>query len=63
MKKTFRIPGIRKYGLIENTLASKTILTMGPSSESVKTKANVLSMTPKSFENMLLRRPVGVISK
>lgn len=31
--------------------------------ESVKTKASMLSIIPKSFENLLFKRPVGVTSK
>lgn len=56
-------PGIIKYKLIENTFASKTMLTIGPSTASVNTKDNILSKIPKSFENLLFSLPVGVISK
>ena len=58
-----RTPGIRKYKLMANTLAIKIRLMIGPSIESVRTKANILSKIPKSLENLLFSRPVGVMSK
>lgn len=59
MKKTitnimFRTPGIKKYKFIANTLAIKTKLMIGPYIESVITNAIILSIIPKSFENLLL---------
>ena len=39
------------------------ILTIGPSTVSVKVKAKLLSKTPKSFENLLMSLPLGVVSK
>ena len=56
-------PGMRKNTLIENTLAIKTRLAIGPYIESVSTKPSILSMIPKSLENLLFSRPVGVRSK
>lgn len=57
------VPGMRKYKLIENTFAIKMMQTMGPSIASMSTNHKILSIIPKSFENLLLSRPVEVISK
>lgn len=57
------MPGIKKYKLMEKTFANKTILTMGPYTESVSTNASMLSRIPMSFENLLFSLPVGVMSK
>ena len=62
-KIIFITPGMIKYKLIENTLINSIILTIGPSTASVRTNINILSRIPKSFENLLFKRPVGVISK
>jgi hypothetical protein len=56
-------PGMIKYKLIENTLINSTIQIIVPSTASVRTNINILSRIPKSFENLLFKRPVGVISK
>ena len=54
---------MRKYKLIEKTFAIKIKHKIIPSIESKRKKANRLSMIPKSFENLLLSRPLGVMSK
>lgn len=58
-----RIPGIKKYKLIEKTFAMSMRLVIEPSKESVNTYESMLSMIPKSFENLLFSRPLGVTSK
>ena len=57
------IPGIMKNKSIENTLTSNMVQTIGPSIKSTKENPNVLSKIPRSFENLLVSCPVGVISK
>lgn len=39
------------------------MLTIGPSKVSIKTNERVLSKIPKSFENLLMSLPEGVVSK
>ena len=63
MKTILAIPGIIKNTSIENTFTSNTVQTIGPSIKSTKENPNVLSRIPKSFENLLVSYPVGVISK
>lgn len=63
IKQMLRIPGMRKYKLIEKILAKRIILTIGPSRASVSTKAKAPSITPRSFEKTLLSLPVEVVSK
>lgn len=59
----YNTPGIKKYKFISKILANITILIIGPSMQSVKINATILSKIPKSFEKLLLSRPLGVISK
>ncbi len=63
MNRILMKPGIKKYTLIVNILTNNIILMIGPYTESVSTKAIILSIMPKSFENLLVSRPVGVMSK
>jgi hypothetical protein len=56
-------PGIKKYTFIVKMLTNNIILIIGPYTESVNTKANILSIMPRSLENLFVKRPVGVISK
>jgi hypothetical protein len=63
MNNIFMKPGIKKYKFIVNIFTTKIILTINPYIESVNTKDNKLSIISKSFENLLVNWPVGVISK
>jgi hypothetical protein len=55
--------GMRNQRLIWAMLAIATRITIGPSSESISAKTRLLSITPKSFENLFTRIPEGVESK
>jgi hypothetical protein len=57
------MPGGMKNKLIWKILANMIKLTIGPSIMSTNTKESVLSKIPKSFENLLISLPVGVVSK
>ena len=56
-------PGIKKNKSIENIFASKIIVMIGPYIVSIKLNIKVLSSTPKSFENLFISCPLGVVSK
>lgn len=55
--------GMSINGLIWQRLMMATIKIMGPSVKSNKLKTILLSMIPKSVENLLTRTPEGVESK
>lgn len=63
IKTTLIIPGIKKYKFIVKTLTINIMQMMGPYKASVNTNGSILSMIPRSFENLLFNLPVGVISK
>lgn len=59
----FIAPGGIKNKFIWKMFAIIINVTIGPSIMSINTKASVLSSIPRSFENLLTSRPVGVTSK
>ena len=55
--------GMRKYILIWHILTIAMIMIKGPSTESQREKMMLVSMMPKSVENLLVSIPEGLLSK
>ena len=62
-KNKMKMVGIMKYGYIWQMLIMAIMIEVGPSRVSIKESESALSKMPKSFENLLMRTPEGVISK
>ena len=56
-------PGIRKNMSIEKMFINITIAIIGPSKASIKVNGKVLSRIPRSFENLFVSCPIGIMSK
>ena len=52
-----------KYRLIWHRLTKAMVIIIGPSTASNRPKIILLSMTPKSVENLLTKMPEGLLSK
>ena len=62
MKRKNIIPGIVNHGVISNEFITKDAMSIGPYIVSMKFIGSVVSINPKSLENLLIILPDGVWS-